>query len=69
MCGAIPVYMLAWVWRRGRPSLCGTPIPAKSNHALDSRLIVGASLFGIGWAWSGSARDRRWRISRRCRRR
>ena len=53
MCGAIPVYALAWFWRRGRPSPCGSPIPAKSNHRLDGSLVVGATLFGIGWALTG----------------
>lgn len=53
MCGAIPVYFAAWTWRRGRPSVCGSRVPEKSNHGLDARLVVGASLFGVGWGLTG----------------
>lgn len=53
MCCAIPVYMIAWAWRRGRPSVCGSTVPAKANQTLDGRLVIGASLFGIGWGITG----------------
>lgn len=53
MCGAIPVYLLAWAARRGRPTVWGSPVPARSNHVLDARLFAGASLFGVGWAFAG----------------
>ena len=53
MCGAIPVYLLAWTLRRGRPSLWGSLVPAKASHALDGRLVLGASLFGVGWGLAG----------------
>ena len=53
MCGAIPVYMLAWARWRGRPSAWGSPIPAKASHALDGRLVLGAALFGVGWGLAG----------------
>jgi uncharacterized protein len=53
MLGAIPVYLLAWTWRRGRPSVCGSDVPAKASHALDGRLVLGASLFGVGWGMAG----------------
>ena len=53
MCGAIPVYLVAWFWQRGRPSLWGSVIPAKANHSLDGRLILGATLFGVGWGLAG----------------
>jgi len=53
MLGAIPVYLLAWTWRRGRPTRWGSLIPAKASHTLDARLFVGASLFGIGWGFTG----------------
>jgi uncharacterized protein len=53
MAGAIPVYLLAWSWRRGRPSPWGPKVPAKSSHVLDARLVVGASLFGVGWGLAG----------------
>lgn len=53
MAGAIPVYLLAWALRRGRPSAWGSEVPAKPNHAIDGRLVVGATLFGVGWALAG----------------
>jgi uncharacterized membrane protein YedE/YeeE len=53
MCGAIPVYFVAWTWRRGRPSVCGSQIPAQASHALDGRLFLGAALFGAGWGLAG----------------
>ncbi|MEO6710011.1 MAG: DUF6691 family protein [Planctomycetota bacterium] len=53
MIGAIPINMVVW-WRwRGRPSACGSPVPARSSHLLDARLVIGASLFGIGWGFVG----------------
>ena len=53
MMGAIPVYLAAWLWRRGRPSRFGTPLPSRAGHGLDARLFLGASLFGVGWGISG----------------
>jgi uncharacterized membrane protein YedE/YeeE len=53
MGGAIPVYMLAWAWRHGRPSFLGSPVPAQASHVLDGRLVLGASLFGVGWGLVG----------------
>jgi hypothetical protein len=53
MLGAIPVYLLAWAWRRGRPSRWGSAVPAKASHVLDGRLVLGASLFGVGWGLAG----------------
>lgn len=53
MLGAIPINLLAWAWRRGRSSACGSQVPARSNHQLDGRLVLGASLFGVGWAFAG----------------
>jgi uncharacterized membrane protein YedE/YeeE len=53
MCGAIPVYFVAWTLRHGRPSLWGSQVPAKASHVLDGRLVVGASLFGVGWGLAG----------------
>ena len=48
MCAAIPVHLIAWALARGRATPCATQVPAKANHALDSRLVVGATLFGVG---------------------
>jgi uncharacterized membrane protein YedE/YeeE len=53
MAGAIPVYLLAWSWRRGRPSAWGAVVPARADHAIDGRLVIGASLFGVGWGLAG----------------
>lgn len=53
MIGAIPVHFVAWRLCRGRPSVWGGTVPATSNHVLDGRLFVGATLFGIGWALAG----------------
>ena len=53
MLGAIPVYLLAWAWRRGRPSPWGSSVPAQASHALDARLFLGASVFGVGWGLVG----------------
>jgi len=53
MGGAIPVFTLANLWRRGRPSVWGSLVPAKASHALDGRLVLGASLFGVGWGLVG----------------
>jgi uncharacterized membrane protein YedE/YeeE len=53
MGGAIPVYLLAWRWRRGRPSTWGSMVPGKASHSLDGRLVLGATLFGVGWGLVG----------------
>jgi len=53
MAGAIPVYFVAWRLGCGRRSACGSEIPARPQHGLDARLVVGASLFGVGWALAG----------------
>jgi uncharacterized membrane protein YedE/YeeE len=53
MCAAIPVYLLAWIPRRGRPTAFGAPVPAQASHQLDARLFLGAALFGAGWGLTG----------------
>ena len=53
MGGAIPVYLLAWTARRGRRSVWGPLVPAKASHVLDGRLVLGATLFGVGWGLVG----------------
>ncbi|MBE7490255.1 MAG: YeeE/YedE family protein [Planctomycetes bacterium] len=53
MGSAIPVYMLAWFWRRRHtPWLGGAKFP-KPRADLDWRLFAGATLFGIGWGLAG----------------
>ena len=53
MGGAIPVYLLAWTWRHGRPSVWGSMVPSKASHVIDGRLVLGATLFGVGWGLVG----------------
>lgn len=50
---AVGITLIAWRWRRGRPSPCGVEVPGKGSHTLDARLFVGAGLFGIGWGLAG----------------
>ena len=47
---AAPASALA---RRRRTSGLGTPVPAAVPAALDSPLLVGSIVFGIGWGLSG----------------
>jgi hypothetical protein len=50
---AVGITLAAWSLRRGRPSLCGTPVPAKGLSTLDARLFIGSGLFGVGWGLAG----------------
>lgn len=61
---SVPGFMLAK--QRSQPWLASQYFwPSKSE--IDLPLVAGAALFGVGWAWSACARDRRWRVSQRCR--
>lgn len=40
------------IQRRGRPFLAGH-LPGKPSRRVDPRLLIGASLFGIGWGLGG----------------
>lgn len=52
--GAILPMLLAWrVAERQGASLAGTPIPARSEPLVDTRLLAGSAIFGIGWALAG----------------
>jgi uncharacterized protein len=54
MVGAIAVYFAAYRWSRTMPSPLLAPdfsLPKRSD--LDSKLIVGAAIFGVGWGLSG----------------
>lgn len=55
MAGAIAVFGLAyhlWLKKKLRPFLAPSfSIPSKRK--IDGRLLLGASLFGIGWGWAG----------------
>jgi len=50
---AVGIVLAAWLIRRGKPTACGTEVPAQGIHTLDARLYIGAALFGIGWGLSG----------------
>ena len=53
MASAVPVFFLAWKLRSGpRPVLGGT-WPEKVRHDIDSRLLVGSAIFGVGWGLCG----------------
>jgi uncharacterized membrane protein YedE/YeeE len=54
MAGAVMSFGLLQllVQRRGKP-LLGDTLPARPDSKIDSRLLVGASLFGIGWGLGG----------------
>ena len=50
---AVGLVLAAWLWRRGRPTPWGTPVPERASHRLDARLFAGAALFGAGWGTCG----------------
>ncbi len=54
MGGAIAVALLpfAWARRRGR-TLEGEPIDWPGARGVDTRLLVGGLLFGVGWGLAG----------------
>jgi uncharacterized membrane protein YedE/YeeE len=54
MIGAIAVYVAAYRWSRRMPSPLLAPdfsLPKRSD--LDTKLILGAAIFGAGWGLSG----------------
>ncbi|MFN3724577.1 MAG: DUF6691 family protein [Paracoccaceae bacterium] len=54
MGGAILPMAIAWmVAERRKTSVLGTPIPAKPDQKLNSNLIIGSVLFGLGWGLVG----------------
>ena len=54
MAGAIAAFALLHmlIQRRDRPLLEGE-LPGKPSRQIDRRLLIGASLFGIGWGLGG----------------
>lgn len=42
----------AWVRRQGR-SACGDALPPAPGGRIDTRLLAGSALFGIGWGVAG----------------
>jgi uncharacterized membrane protein YedE/YeeE len=54
MGGAIIPMFIAWrVAEKRTASLVGSPLPSPANTKLDRPLIIGAVLFGMGWALAG----------------
>lgn len=54
MGGAIPVAALGYaVARRLRAPVCDANFVGPSKIGIDTRLLLGASLFGIGWGLAG----------------
>lgn len=52
--GAMIPMALAWMVTRARAaSLSGTPFPPKPSTTIDRKLIVGSTLFGMGWGLVG----------------
>lgn len=54
MIGALAVTApgMAWAARRGR-TWQGSALPARNRNPVSRRLLIGASLFGLGWGLSG----------------
>jgi uncharacterized membrane protein YedE/YeeE len=54
MAGAIAVAILPFNWaRKQKKSLLGSPMQLPVKRELDSRLIGGSLLFGVGWGIAG----------------
>lgn len=54
MGGAMIPMAIAWaVTRRRSSSLLGTSFPPQPSTKLDSRLVVGSVMFGMGWGLVG----------------
>ncbi|MFW2542363.1 DUF6691 family protein [Primorskyibacter sp. 2E107] len=54
MGGAMIPMAIAWlIARRRTTALTGTPLPPPASTVIDSKLILGSVLFGIGWGLVG----------------
>ncbi|MBV0912303.1 DUF6691 family protein [Anianabacter salinae] len=53
MGGAILPMAIAWYIARGRQPALGGSFPAPSDPRLGRNLIVGSTLFGMGWGLAG----------------
>ena len=54
MVGAIAVGMLAFALARGRKTaLLGAPMKLPTAQQIDRRLVLGGTLFGVGWGLAG----------------
>ncbi|WP_420586531.1 DUF6691 family protein [Ruegeria sp.] len=53
MGGAILPMLIAWRLSRGRHPLTGGQFPEPASGAADRRLVIGSTLFGVGWGLVG----------------
>ena len=54
MAGAILGAAPAFAWARRRQcSMLGAPLPLPPSKTIDTRLLVGSLLFGVGWGLAG----------------
>lgn len=54
MGGAMIPMALAWLIRNRRTSsLVGTPLPPPPSSKIDSKLVIGSVMFGMGWGLAG----------------
>ena len=53
MGGAIIPMFFAWRFTVGRAPVFGESFPSQTNTRLSKDLIVGATLFGVGWGLAG----------------
>jgi uncharacterized membrane protein YedE/YeeE len=42
-----------WFVRRSRHNLLGTPVDMPDRRRIDKPLLIGATMFGVGWGLSG----------------
>ena len=48
------IYFLGYQYIKGKNgSLLGMPLQIPSNRSIDKKLVVGASIFGVGWGLAG----------------
>ena len=53
MGGAIAVYLPVWFAMKCRKSVLAGNLPCSARKDTDTRLFMGASIFGIGWGLAG----------------
>jgi uncharacterized membrane protein YedE/YeeE len=53
MGGAILPMAVAWQLTRGRRPLSGGTFPTPARPEIDRRLVIGSTLFGMGWGLAG----------------
>ena len=54
MVGAIAVGLVAFTWaKRRKTALLGEPMQLPKATKIDTRLLLGSAMFGIGWGLAG----------------